>query len=572
MHRRFIIVLTAVALTLTFFSGATAATNKEKFDKLAVEVLETLQSFYPVKATGKGIHAFDHRLADYSSKSVKEMIKKLESYSKQIHKYRQADFSVADKIDYRLLRSNVNIALQDLKHIKWHKKSPQLYIDEAVDGIYSLLLSQHAPMSEKVYHIVSRMKAVPELFATAKKNLKNPPEVYLDLAQESLESAQQFYQQVTGELMKEFPDRADELLKVSTAAREAMNEFSVFLTGLEPGPPTSFAIGKEDFDYKLAEEYFLDIDSDSLLKIGENALAEADQAYREYRAYVEENHQNGKDSIFVPATFSRQDLLDYYQWETDQMKVFLDVNDIVSVPDDIAPVTVVETPAFLRSMVAGIAYHPAGPFDENQQAYFYIRPIPENLTREALAARYRYVYRRGFKGSVVHEAYPGHHLQMQLAGRNESPIRKWQDNMMLIEGWALYCEEMMYHAGLYGEEDPAVWLAILGGIRYRAARIVADVKLHTGRFTYQECVDWMSATLDAETELDRDYHRRMVRKYTLTPTVWMSYLMGKREVQRLYQAAMERPDLYVSDREFYDALLAEGSIPPALLWEALGLK
>jgi uncharacterized protein (DUF885 family) len=321
----------------------------------------------------------------------------------------------------------------------------------------------------------------------------------------------------------------------------------------------------------LTHEYFLTFDSDSLLTIGETLLQQARDEYDEYEKYVEQYHQNGQDSVFVPASFNKQDVLDYYNWETKQVRLFIESHDIVSIPEDIAPLSVVETPSFLRSMVPGIAYMSPGPFDERQHGYFFVRPIPNDLDRTQREARFRYVNRRGFKGSVVHEAYPGHHLQMQIAGRHASDVRKWQQNMMMLEGWALLCEEMMYQAELYGDEDPAQWLGVLGGIRFRAARIVADVKLHIGEFTYQQCVDWMIDVLNAESESDRAYLRKSVRKYTLTPTVWMSYLMGKREIMRLRDAAKSMGGSLFSERVFYDHLLSEGSIPPALMWEALDL-
>ncbi|MCP4684161.1 MAG: DUF885 domain-containing protein [bacterium] len=573
MGRRINIALTILALTLVMAGSSEAAKrNKQTFDKLAGEVLETLQAFYPVLATEKGVHSYDHRLTDYSSKSVKEMIKQLDRYVKELHKYRNMEFDTADRINYQLIRSNVEIAILDLKQIKWHRKLPQVYVDDALHGVYLLMVSGHAPMSERLYSIMARMKAVPALFATARRNVQGPPDIYVEVAQETLESTIEFYRQVSGELAHQFPERADDLLETSTKAREAMHEFSVYLTDIPRGPGTSFSIGRQDFDYKLKHEYFLDFDADSLLRIGESLLAEADSAYREYQEYVENNHQNGKEAVFIPSSFNRQDILDYYQWETDKVREFLERHDIVSVPEDIADLKVIETPPFLRSMVAGIAYHAAGPFDQNQTGYFYVRPIPEDLDSAQLAARYRYVHRRGFKGSVVHEGYPGHHLQTQLAGRHEHPVRKWQSNTMMQEGWALYSEEMIYHAGLFGAEDPARWLAVLGGIRYRAARIIADVKLHTGQFTYAECLDWMTRVLDAETEADKNYHRRIIRKYTMTPTVWMSYLMGKREIERLRDAAIERDGDAFVERDFYDDLLAEGSIPPALMWKIMGLK
>jgi uncharacterized protein (DUF885 family) len=396
--------------------------------------------------------------------------------------------------------------------------------------------------------------------------------VWIEAALETLETGSQFYHEVAGELMQEFPEQADEILQVSTRAREAMNDFSIWLTEIEPGDATSFAIGANNFDYMLSNNFFLDFNSDSLLTIGESLLAEAQQAYDDYEDYMEEHHQNGQEEVFVPACFSAEDILDYYQWETDQVRHFCEESEFVTVPEDIADVEVIETPAFLRSMIAGIAYQPAGPFDSVQQGYFYVRPIPRDMEREQLEARFRYIHRRGFRGSVVHEAYPGHHLQMQLAGMNPDPVRKWQYNMMMIEGWALYCEQAIYEQGLFGEEDPSQWLAILGGIRFRAARIVADVKLHTGRFTYQECVDWMIEALEVESESGKEYIRKSVRSYTLSPTVWMSYLMGKREIMRLRDAVMARDGEDFSLRDFHDALLSEGNIPPALMWEVWGLQ
>jgi len=572
MIRKVLIAIFVISLAVLFAGNVESAKKKKSFNELCLDILETIQSFYPARSTEMGVHAYDHRLADYSSSSAKNMIKKLKSYEKQLYRYKSAKLSDHERINYQLVKSNVDIALLDLEGIKWHKRSLQLYVDEAINGIYFLMLSKHAPLSEKVVPLVSRMRAVPGFFATARKNIKEPPRVYIEAALESLASGMQFYQEVAAELMNKLPDRENEILEASTKAREAMNDFMTYLSELPVGPETGFAIGKDNFDYKLSHEYFLTFDADSLLKIGESLLAKAQKAYHDYEAYVETNHQNGPDSVFVPAAFTKSDVLDYYNWETRQVKIFLEDNGFITVPEKIAPVTVIETPPFLRTMISGIAYQPAGPYDSVQQGYFYVRPIPDDLDRQQLEARYRYVHRRGFRGSIVHEAYPGHHLQLQIAGMNEDPVRKWQFNIMMIEGWALYCEEMMYHAGLFGEEDPGQWLGVLGGIRFRAARIVADVKLHTEQFTYDECVSWMIDALDVTSDSGKEYIRKEVRRYTISPAYQMSYLMGKREIMDLRRAAEQRDGDRFSLKAFHDALLAEGSIPPTLMWDIIGLS
>ncbi len=567
---RHIAILTLTAILLIAFASQTHANTE--FEKLSNDILESLQSFYPVHATEMGIHAYDHRLTDYSSKSVSSMIKSLNNFQKKLYRYRSAKLSQDEAINYKLLKSNLDIALLDLKQIKWHKKSPQLYVDDAVNGVYFLILSNHAPLSEKVVPLLSRMKSCNTFFATARKNIKNPPQIYVDAAIESLESAIDFYKEVAAELMNKFPERADNILKTSTKARDAMNDFIIYLSEIKVGDENSFAIGTKRLDYKLQHEYFLDYTSDSLLKIGETLFADADKAYKAYKTFVESHHQNGSDSVFVPSVFNKQDILDYYTWETEQVKIFLQKNEIVTIPENLAPVSVIETPAFLRSMIAGIAYQPAGPFDANQHGYFYVRPIPDDLSRKMLESRYRYVHRRGFKGSVVHEAYPGHHLQMQIAGMNSDPVRKWQMNLLLIEGWALYSDQMMYEQGLFGKEDHNQWLGILGGIRFRAARVIADMKLHTGQFSYQECVDWMNDALEIESESGKTYIKKQVRKYTMAPTMPMSYLSGKTEILKLLEAYKAKQGSAFKLKNFHDELLSHGSIPPALLWDLFGLQ
>ncbi len=565
-------LLIVIVFTTVLFSQAVfAATQKERFDKLSGEILELIQSFYPVQSTMMGIHSYDHRLGDFSAASVKSMVRKLKDYEVKLHKINTSSFSLEDRTNYRLIKSNLDIALLNLDKIEWQRFSPGLYVDEAVNGVYYLELSQHAPMSEKLYSIIDRMKAVPDLFETARENLRQVPPVYIETAGRSLQSGMDFYRQIASEMMAEFPDRADEILKVSTVAREAMNDFLNYLSQVTPGDEKGFAIGKKNFDYMLSNDYFLDYDSDSLLKIGEQMLAGVQQEYDEQEQYLAAN-QNGQDSVFVPQCFSREDLIDYYGWEIDQVKLFLTENEIVSIPEDIAPLEVVETPPFLSTMITSIAYEPAGPFDDTQRGLIYIRPIPQNMDRRQLEARFRYVDRRGFRGSVVHEGYPGHHLQMQIAARNASAVRRWQTNPMMIEGWGLYCEELMYNDGLYGADDPAQRLKVLGGIRMRAARVIADVKLHTGQFTVDQCVDWMTDVLGIDTESGRQFIAGEVRRYTLTPTYQMSYLMGKRDIDRLRQAMEEREGENFSEQQFHDALLAEGSIPTALMWDLLGLS
>jgi uncharacterized protein (DUF885 family) len=555
-----------IQILVIFWSPLAGQSKLDRnFDKLAQEILENLQSFFPVNATEKGVHAYDDRFTDYSRKSVSSEVARLKNYETRLFKYKKSGLSAENGIRLQLIKSNVDMALHDLNNLKSYEKNPYTYVNDAVNGIYLILVSDYAPLDHRALDIIARLKAVPDLLAGARKNLKNPPPLFINMAHDVLATGIDFYRSVEGEVSPKVPELAPEIHDAVAAAVVSMQEFDTFLEGLTPGEPGSFAIGKDNFNYCLKNQYLLDFDADSLLKIGQAVLETANRQYDEYLAMLDST-KTDDDTVFTIDCIDKNDILRYYNWEVEQTKRFLLKNDIVSIPEDIGECKVVETPPFLTDIISGIAYLPPGNFSAVQTGYFFVRPIPDSMDQAEREARYRYINRRGFKGSVVHEAYPGHHLQSQMASRIADDVRKWQDNSCFVEGWALYCEEMMYQEGFYGA-DKRPYLNILSGIALRAARIIVDVKLHTGQMTLDEAVQWMGSTLN----IDTGWVRIEVNRYALTPTIPMSCLIGKLEILKLRDAVKARQGDDFSLKTFHDRLLAEGAIPPRLIWDIWGL-
>ena len=212
MVRKLVLALFAI-LCGGLLGGTPAIAENANFTRLCREVLVDLQKFDPVHATQMGVHEYDYLLADYSSGSVRDMIGTLRNYHKKLRRFQQADLTPHERINYRLIESNINMKLHDLDRIRWHRKSPQLYVDQAVEGLHSLMTSRHAPLSARLFQILERMKRVPKLMETAEKNIKKAPPVYIEIAQQSLADGIDFYKTVAGELMRQFPEEADEILK-----------------------------------------------------------------------------------------------------------------------------------------------------------------------------------------------------------------------------------------------------------------------------------------------------------------------------------------------------------------------
>ena len=165
--------------------------------------------------------------------------------------------------------------------------------------------------------------------------------------------------------------------------------------------------------------------------------------------------------------------------------------------------------------------------------------------------------------TALHEGYPGHHLQLSVANRIESLVRRQLGTTVFIEGWALYCEEMMEEEGFLA--DPRNVLFRLKDQLWRACRVVIDVGLHCSGMSFDEAVDMLVGV----AKLERENAAAEVRRYTKTPTQPMSYLIGKKQILELREERRAAEGRRFNLKRFHDRLLSFGSIPVAMIRTAM---
>jgi uncharacterized protein (DUF885 family) len=566
MKKVFFVLFITLIVNFSLTNLAPAQASRQ-FLSLSDEILENLWKFRPVDATERGMHKYDDRLTDFSPEAIRKELTLLKGFEKKLSQIKYEELSIDEKIDFKLVKSNVDVAILNYDKIKWWQKSPVVYVDECINGIYFLLLRDFAPLKQRAESVAKRMEKVPQLLKQGKLNIKNPPRIYVEIALGETTEGISFFEQSTQSLSEKLPELKESLISAKTKAVEAMNDYLVYLKGIFPNAKGNFAIGKEYFNYKLKNEHFLDFDSDSLLKIGENVLKQTKLKKKQLEEELKKEPPKKEEDFFVLDCLKKQDVLDYYQWEIDKIRDYLKENKIITITDNFGKCIPVETPKFMRGIIPGIAYQQPAPFDSVQTGYFYVRPVPDTFTLEQRKRYFGTIHRRGFKGSVVHEAFPGHHLQLTLGNMVKSKVRKQQLNNVLAEGWALYCEEMAWEQGIYTGNQKERYIGVLGGVAFRAARIVVDVKLHTGQFTYNQAVDFMIKELDA----DSSYILPEVRRYCNEPTQPMSYLVGKLIIMDMREKMKEKEKANFSLQKFHDAILSEGTIPPNLIKWKLGL-
>jgi uncharacterized protein (DUF885 family) len=560
-------MLPALALTLAC-AAAPGRDTPAELDELARAAYEVIFQFHPVSATANGFHAYDARLGHYTPGSIAAFKSALNQYCKRLEKFDTSGLNLDARIDRELLLANLKMELFRIERLKVFSTSPNLYADECVQGIYYLLLREFAPLPVRAQSVVSRMAEVPQVLAEARQNVRNPPRFHAQAAIEELRSGEELYAATARDLGMQVPELKAGLELRSRQAIDAMRAYRQELEQSLGSCPEAFAMGRDNYNYVLRTDHFLPFDSDSLLRLGENAFRATGALIRELEQQRDAHEKTIKrlPEPFVPASkaFTRDSVVAAAYREADSMRGWTERRAVATVPDYVGRLAFRETPGFLRPIIPGIAMEPPAPFDSVQTSYYYFPPLPETLDsaqRQRYSDRNRY---RGWRGGIVHEGYPGHHLQLSIANHHPSFIRRLQGNTPLIEGWALYCEQMVVEKGLYPRDSFSA-LRWLGGVRFRAARVILDVKLHTGRMTYADAVRFMLDSVGTDTA----FAQGEVRRYCLQPCQPMSYLVGKLQILAIREQLEHSLGAAFDLREFHDRLLAEGSIPVSLIQRKL---
>jgi uncharacterized protein (DUF885 family) len=538
------------------------AVTPADFQAHAAKVIDVFAQFDPVWGTNVGIHAYDDHLADYSRANVERFAGLLKQEMNTLAQYDTAAWPIDDRIDYRLLISNIQLLLFQLQTFPYWKKSPSVYTDQCLGGVYYLALRDFASIDQKLPALLGRLNDIPTVCRTGKINLTDPVPIFVETAIEAIDQGIGMIGDICQVYIDKFPDRAAEIAAARDRATEALKSFNLHILNLAKKARGDFAIGKRNLEFLLSKAHFLDMGSDSLMSLGEQQYALLDSEIKALELGLPP-----KDTLprFPLPSLDKQDVLAYCQWEINKEKDYVIQKKLATFPEDIGQCIPRETPAFLRGIIRGIAYEPPAPLDKIQTGFFYVRPLPDSFKMEQKAAYLEYICNRNFRGSVVHEAYPGHHLQLQLSDRNPSIVRKIQQDNVLVEGWALYCEQMVYEQGLYGE-NLRQWYGILGGARFRAVRIIVDIGLQTGKFTPQSALEYMNQKLGENTY----YFKAEIRRYCAYPTQALSYLTGKTLILRMRDRAKAEEGENFSLLRFHDRLLSEGSISPVLIAQKYG--
>ncbi len=537
-----------------------------KFDRLVDEILEFFWEVSPINATFFGIHKYDHELDRVDRDSLEENNKRTKGYLAQLLKIERKELSDDEFIDWRLLKNSLESNMKSFEDIRYWEKNPAEYVGACFYALFILFIREFAPIEKRAEAFLSRMKKIPQMLQNAQHNLKDSPIIFTKLAIEEIDSGRSFFKSVVPQLEHLVPRLKSELEEASTKASAAFEKYKTFLMAEHlPKSQGDYAIGRDLFNFKLDKDHMLPYNADEILDIGREIKQATEEELKTIAQTIDANKpwwEVVSDSKKHHPTAS--ELLAIYQKEMAAAKKFVKEKDIVTIPQE-EDLEVIPTPSFSRPTIPYAAYMEPAPFEKKQKGYFYVTPIEENLPQKKREEILRGHSTYGIPITALHEGYPGHHLQLIHANRVERKLRRLLSTTVFIEGWALYCEEMMYDAGFYS--DARTKLFKLKYQLLRACRVIVDVGLHTKTIDYNQAVDF----LVSDAKLEKVHAEKEVTRYTFTPTQPLSYLIGKKQILALKRDYQARQKTEFRLKEFHDTILSFGSIPVIMIREALGL-
>ena len=524
--------------------------------------------FSPTAGTSAGKHEYDTQLEDYSAAGVEKNIAALHEYEKKFMAIDPKALDAEPAADYQILLNSIRAALLQLEVVRGWEKNPDNYSSGVTGSIFTIMERPYAPVNTRLRAAVEREKQIPQVFVEARKNLKNPPHIYTEIALEQIDGDVSFFQ---NDVPSAFADATDaetkaEFAKTNAAVIEALKSYGAWMkSDLLSRSNGDFRYGADTYSKDLAYSEMVDIPLDHLLQIGLNDLHKNQAEFARVAKEIDPTKTPQQELAELAGMHPAPDkLLQAFHDRFNSEIGFIREHHIITIPSDVQP-TLEETPPFERATTQA-SMDPPGPFEKNSTKAYFNVTLPDPKWDAARTNEYMAAFNVGtIVSTSVHEAYPGHYIQFLWQNRFPSDIRKLIGANTNIEGWAHYCEQMMLDEG-YGKvtakderEEKLIRLGQLQDALLRDARFVVAIRLHTG-------VGGAMSIPEAEDFFVKEgYQARPIAevetKRGTSDALYLYYTLGKLEIMKLREDVKKKEGASFNLQQFHDAFMQQGFAP-----------
>ncbi|MBN2083290.1 DUF885 domain-containing protein [bacterium] len=537
---------------------ATPAAQKE-FDRLSARYFDWIMRQYPGTATYMGIHDYDDRLTNYAPKALESRKEKVKEFYNSFKNIPSRGLDLNSKLERQLIIDKLAVEIAFEKKWAAEERDPGLFLDDGVYSCYAITVRDCGDAEEAAQKMTERLLGIPRMLTQGKKLVNRPTKINCDIAMLSGQGAISFFKDTVAKFAKRVKaaKTRQAMRDAAQIAENAVQDYLDWITAeMIPIATDEFAIGREMFDMMLKKSHQLDIDAQDLLKLGKRAYKETLKQLTTTAARLSKRYSwEQQVEILKRDHPTNSELVQYYADEMKRAKRFVIERRLVDIPEG-EKIDVVPTPEFARPIIPYAAYISPAPYEREQRGIFWVTPVDRDKSPVEMEEQLRGHSVHGIVITALHEAYPGHHLQLTVGNLlKKRPLRMLLGTSVFNEGWALYCEQLMWEQGFY--DDLRARLLQLKDQLWRVCRVILDVNLHVGGWSFEQGV----AFLVEKAMLERPNAEAEVRRYCQTPTQPMSYLVGKEQVLEVLSDYKAKRGPAFNLRQFHNELISHGSLP-----------
>lgn len=544
------------------------------FDRLAQRWLAATLRLNPVAATLAGDYRHNDRLPDISAVGRAQALRVARDGLRQLRAIRRAALSRPLQVDAALLENRLNsdiFAIEQLQSWAW---DPLHYSGMAGSALFGLMGREFAPLPERLRAATRRMEALPAYLAEVRRQLvpARVPRIHAETALRQNGGVANIVDTMilpqAGSLP---PAERGRLERAAATLKAAVAEHGRWLeTVLVPAARGEFRIGERLYDAKLALALDSPLSRTEIRRRAEAVIAATRRemytiarrvlAGRSGAPVAPETPSADQEQSVIAAALelaaaerpARDRLVPFARQTLAQATAFVRQRGLVTIPPD-TDWAIIEMPEYQQGVAVAYADSP-GPLDRNQRAYYAVSPIPAGWTDAQTESFLREYNDRSIQELTIHEAMPGHLLQIAHSNRYPSVLRAYLGSGTMIEGWAMYAEDVMREAGYLGG-DPLYQLVHLKWRLRATMNAIIDQMIHVDGASREQIMDLLTRVAFQE---EREAAGKWVRAQ-LSSAQLPTYFVGYSEWRDLRAAAERRPGFTL--RGYHDRALSFGSPP-----------
>jgi uncharacterized protein (DUF885 family) len=558
----------------------TFADEDAKLAAFFKDYLEEFMKNNPYDASKLGDHRYDDRLDDLSPKARAANLERHKDALAKLPKAVAFDQLSPDaKIDYQILRDHLTRTIWLAENTDPFERDPRTYNEYIADSVFLILTQSTVEKSKAIRAAASRIEQIPKVVRAAKESLTNPPKVFTETAIKQNRGSIAFYESGIFEVTKETPN-VSVLAGPCRTAVAALKEYQEFLEkDLRPRATGDWRLGKEKFAKKLDME--LDagpgLGADEVLTI---ATAEADRVRGEMyviakqlwarlfpRKALPPDDPEGRRTCVrqVMAQLGKEhgdvdSMVDDAKDVAKEIKSFIRSRKILRLPDP-DRCEIIEMPEFQRGNYTAYL-NPAPPLDPKARSFYAVSPPPKDWDDRRVRTYLEEYNSAMMRILTIHEAYPGHYVQLEYSNRNPSLIRRVLYSGTFAEGWAVYTEQMMLDQG-FGNGDLSLRLHQLKFYLRAVTNAILDHQMHCSNMSDEEALKLL---VEGAFQTEGEALGKIVRAKQSSCQL-STYFVGRMAFYRLrQQVEREQGDAFDLAR-YHESVLAHGTLPVKFLPE-----